>query len=378
MKTNRASVWVGWLSFFWVLALPACAKDSAWPEWDRFAERFVQADGRVIDITFDAKSTSEGQSYGLFFALVANRPDHFERILTWTSDNLANGELGRKLPGWLWGKRDDGVWAIKDTNAASDADLWIAYTLMEAGRLWREPRYDKQGRQLLALIAEHEVVKAGKAGTLLLPGPVGFELSNQRYRFNPSYLPGFQLTYLAHEDPKGPWADIWSSYLKLAPQIFASGVAPDNLIVDSKGNVMPDSERAPSGSYDAIRVYMWAGMSGDNSKELLRLLSPYAKLIRKHGAPPEKVDPATGAVVKADWSPPGFMGASLPYLRALRDEESLQAQEKSLFWNAQQAKLGRATNYYDEALILFGKGWHDGYYKFDSQGRLQPKWLAKE
>src|SRR5690242_9365011 len=92
-----------------------------WGDWDRFAERFVQADGRVIDITFEGKTTSEGQSYGLFFALVANRRDQFDTLLKWTSDNLADGELDKTLPGWLWGKRDDGSWGIKDKNAASDA-----------------------------------------------------------------------------------------------------------------------------------------------------------------------------------------------------------------------------------------------------------------
>ncbi len=38
------------------------------------------------------------------------------------------------------------------------------------------------------------------------------------------------------------------------------------------------------------------------------------------------------------------------------------------------AARGTATNYYDRALILFGKGWLDGQYKFGDDGRLQPKW----
>ena len=110
-------------------------RQPVWPQWDEFASRFMQADGRIIDITFDRKSTSEGQSYGLFFALVANRRQQFDLILSWTSDNLAAGQLGEKLPAWLWGLREDGSWGVKDQNAASDADLWIAYALGEAGRL---------------------------------------------------------------------------------------------------------------------------------------------------------------------------------------------------------------------------------------------------
>jgi endoglucanase len=349
-----------------------------WPEWDSFTERFIQADGRIIDITFEGKSTSEGQSYGLFFALVANRREQFDTLLKWTSDNLADGELGDKLPGWLWGKRDDGSWGIKDRNAASDADLWIAYSLLEAARLWREPRYETLGRKLLAQVAQHEVVRAGSAGTMLLPGPVGFQLAQNRYRINPSYLPGFMFDYLKTMDRKGPWADIWGSYIRLAPQIYASGVAPDIFIVNSKGVVTQDSERAPAGSYDAIRVYLWAAMSeGDDNKALMRMLHPYAKLIRKLGAPPEKVDPANGTVSKSDWSPPGYIGAALPFLQALNEREALdQQREKLRAYNA-QAKSGHPTNYYDQVLILFGQGWIDGYYRFDAQGKLRTKWARE-
>jgi len=351
------------------------AAAAEWAEWDRFAARFIQADGRVIDLTFGGKSTSEGQSYALFLALVANEREQFDTILEWTSSNLADSQLGQRLPGWLWGRHEDGSWSIQDRNAAADADLWFAYTLMEAGRLWQAPHYDALGRQLLALIREHEVARAGAAGLVLLPGPVGFVLSNDRFRINPSYVPGFMFQYLAANDPRGPWAEIWQSYLRSAPQIFAAGVAPDSYVVDSKGVVTQDTERTPAGSYDAIRVYLWAGMSGEQSQAIVRLLEPFAELIRTRGVPPEKVNPATGAALEADYAPIGFVGAVLPFLAALDEDELLRAQVTRLTQDAARARMGTATNYYDQVLILFGQGWHDGQYKFDEQGRLQPKWL---
>jgi endo-1,4-beta-D-glucanase Y len=347
---------------------------SAWPEWEQFLKRFVQDDGRVIDVTFDQKSTSEGQAYAMFFALVANQQQRFDTLLKWTSDNLADGQLGAKPPGWLWGKRDDGGWGIKDRNPASDADLWMAYTLLEASRLWHDPRYEVIGRTLLKHIAEHDVVRAGSAGTIMLPGPVGFALAQDRYRINPSYLPGFIFAYLHKVDSGGPWDAVWADYLKLAPKIFSSGVAPDNLVVSTKGEVLPDTEREPLGSYDAIRVYLWAGMSGENSKEIVRLLTPYAKLVRATGKPPEKVNPIDGKPRMAVYSPVGFAGALLPFCAALGDEESSKALKKIIATENEQAKSGKPTNYYDQALILFGKGWDDGYYKFDADGRLLPRW----
>lgn len=345
-----------------------------WPDWQKFSDRFIQADGRVIDITFDRKSTSEGQSYGLFFALVANQRSQFDTLLKWTSDNLAHGQLGSQLPGWLWGLRDDGRWAIKDENSASDADLWLAYTLLEAGRLWRAPEYAVLGRQMLTLIKRHEIVQAGAAGPVLLPAPFGFKLDQGRWRINPSYLPGFMFRYLAGADPQGPWQAVWDNYLRMAPRIFSAGFAPDLFIVDAAGVVTPDTERSPSGSYDAIRVYLWAGMSGRGSQDMLKWLSPYAGLIRRFGAPPENINPLDGTVRKSDYLPVGYSGAVLPFLSAIHDRASLEKQLTRLHSVAEQPHQATTSNYYDQVLILFGKGWLDSQYRFDAQGRLQPRW----
>lgn len=355
----------------WAMACVGVAAQAAsdWPDWDTFAERFVQADGRVIDITFDRKSTSEGQSYGMFFALVANDRKRFDAILKWASDNLAAGQLGDRLPAWLWGLRTDGSWGVMDKNAASDGDLWIAYSLLEAARLWKEPDYADTARKLLAQIHRLEVAQAGKAGTVLLPGPVGFRLDKARFWLNPSYYPDFMFRYLAATDPKGPWQAMWDSYVRMAPKIFSAGVAPNLFVVDSRGVVMPDTQREPSGSYDAIRVYLWAGMSGASSAEMVKMLSAYAALIRQYGAPPEKVNPVTGEATRSDWSPIGFSGAVLPYLSALGDKPTLEKQRDRL-----RTKQSGPSNYYDQVLILFGKGWLDGQYRFDDQGRVQPKW----
>jgi endo-1,4-beta-D-glucanase Y len=359
-----------------LLCCAAAPVRADWDAWSQFQHDFVQADGRVIDVTFEGKSTSEGQAYGLFFALVANQRAQFDTILKWTSANLAGNGLGERLPGWYWGKRDDGSWGIKDQNPASDADLWIAYTLLEAGRLWQAPAYDRLGRKLLALIAAQEVVDAGSAGTLLLPAPVGFKLSGDRYRLVTSYSPPFIFRYLAGADPGGPWAKAWNSFLPLALQACAQGVAPDAFVVNGSGKVLPDSEQKPVGSYDAIRVYTWTAMAGADGAELLRKLAPYAALIQQQGNPPEKVDPLTGKPLPSEYSPLGYSGALLPYLKVLGQDDLLDAQRRRLTLARMRAKLGLGarTNYYDSALILFGQGWDEGRFRFDATGRLQPQW----
>jgi len=360
----------------WLLTLCSTVQASSWPEWDDFSDRFLQEDGRIVDLTFDHKSTSEGQSYGLFFALVANDRARFDTILRWSSVNLARGQLGQKLPGWLWGKGANGSWGLKDANPASDADLWFAYTLLQAERLWQAPEYGQLGRRLLKLVEKNEIADAGKAGLQLLPGPVGFDLGDGRYRIDPSYLPNFMFRYLAGADPDGPWQEVWNGYVRAWPQLYARGIAPNLYVIDKQGRVWPDSVAGPVGSYDAIRVYLWAAMSGGDGRDLLRLLKPYAALVRSHGAPPEKVDPLSGRVLSGDWSPLAFQGAILPYLQVLGEQELLDQQLRKLRLGRMKARLMRNANYYDEALTLFGLGWIEGYYRFDEQGRLWPRWGA--
>src|SRR5207247_1494927 len=127
-----------------------------------------------------------------------------------------------KLPAWQWGKRSDGVWGVIDANSAADADLWFSYVLLEAGRLWHEPRYTEAGRAMMRLIAANEVVDLPAGGPLsgafLLPAPAGYihgTDDDRRWRFNPSYQPLPILRRLAQEDAKGPWKAIAGNSVKL-------------------------------------------------------------------------------------------------------------------------------------------------------------------
>ena len=133
-----------------VLAGCSLSRESAaGSEWEQFKLTFVNDGGRVIDRSqSDLRSTSESQAYGMFFALVANDRQSFAAILNWTQENLANGDLTARLPAWHWGRDAQDMWRVLDENSASDADLWIAYCLLEAGRLWDVPRYVALGELL--------------------------------------------------------------------------------------------------------------------------------------------------------------------------------------------------------------------------------------
>lgn len=151
MKRSRTGRWgllsLGGLLVFAVSVANGCRAEQPWPLWEQYSARFIDAQGRVIDHSADDKTTSEGQSYALFFALVDNDRARFDKVLGWTQANLAGGDLTAQLPAWSWGHASDGGWRALDPNPAADSDLWIAYSLTEAGRLWHNPRYEKIGRR---------------------------------------------------------------------------------------------------------------------------------------------------------------------------------------------------------------------------------------
>ncbi|OVZ57748.1 endo-1,4-D-glucanase [Pigmentiphaga sp. NML080357] len=369
------------------LALPAAASAAscppiAWPLWQDFQRRFMQADGRVIDPSVPQQhSTSEGQSYAMFFALVANDPAAFERAWRWSVDNLAQGDAAGRLPAWQWGRREDGTWGLLDANAASDADLWFAYALAEAARLWKRPDYARDARALLARIAADEVAELPGLGKMLLPGPAGFELAGPLWRLNPSYLPLPVLRRLAQFDQGGPWRAIAANTVKMVEAVSPKGFVADWVAYQAPAGAppafAPDPEKGAVGSYDAIRNYLWAGMTAPAdaaARPMLRTLSGMEGAIAE-GVPPESVDAATGAV--KGQGPVGFSAALLPYLAARGAKEELERQRarvRAQLPAAPHAPPEQAPRYYDYVLGLFGTGWDEQRYRFLSAGTLKLSW----
>ncbi len=352
-----------------------------WPLWDAYASSFLNDEGRVVDSQGDGRTTSEGQSYGLFFALVANDHERFERLLSWTSSHLAGGDLGTHLPGWLWEKGPDGQWKNLDANSAADADLWIAYTLCEAARLWRQPQYEVLGRRMMALMAAREVAQLPQFGTMLLPGMAGFHPAPDTWLLNPSYLPLPVLTRLAAIDPRGPWASIADCLPTLMAKSTRNGFAMDwvsyNVRYGFQPASLPGSSVAPGGSYDAIRVYLWAGLAHAETawrKEILAAIPGMADYLATHALPPERID--SDGVMTGAKSPLGFSAALLPYLQALDAKAALgeQASRVNAHFNPSTSLYGHPSIYYDENLTLFGLGARQQWFAFGRGGELEVKW----
>lgn len=392
------------IPFLCLLGGTGGCKQGPWTLWNAYTSHFIDAQGRVIDPQGGSRTTSEGQSYALFFALVNNDPARFDQVLKWTQTNLAQGDLGTHLPAWLWGKSKEGEWKILDPNPAADSDAWIAYSLVEAGRLWNKPAYSNLGRQMMGLIARQEVADLPGFGMMLMPGPTAFFNHKGAWTLNPSYVPLFIFERFSAIQPSGPWGAIAMNIPRMLKQSTRHGFAMDWVdYIPSDGFYpapAPGSQPAPQppqkgaqksdpkndpksapapalGSYDAIRVYLWAGMLGEGQTrtDVLGSLSGMGSYLANHGAPPEKVS-ELGIPLEQD-GPVGFSAAVLPYLRAFPNAEKAAAQQRirmSAQLDPTSGLYGKDPAYYDQNLVLFATGFLDERFRFGLRGELMVEW----
>lgn len=365
------------LSFLLAVAsAPGCARPE-WPRlWTGYSSGFMDDQVRVIDRDAADRTTSEGQAYAMFFALVANDRARFDRLVRWTELNLASGSLPANLPAWLWGRDPNGQWGVLDANSASDADVWMAYTLLEAGHAWKEPRYTQLGSSLAARVAEKEVAHVAGVGTVLLPGPSGFHTEDETYRLNASYLPLQLFVGLSELHRDGPWAQIAERIPALVRESAPNGFATDWISFSAGHGFSPSA----LGSYDAIRVYLWAGMLDPQTPgrdAVLQALPGMARYLRANGGPPAKV--GRNGIVTDATSPVGFRAALLPYLAALGEKELERAQLARVRSELQTETglYGQPPKYYDQNLALFGLGSRERQFRFDARGRLVTSWADR-
>ena len=389
---RAAMIALSTLLLAWLLPATAQAQRceaSTWPLWQTFVEHFVQPDGRVLDASTPQRhSSSEGQSYAMFFALVANDRVTFDKLWRWSQDNLAQGNIKSNLPGWFWGLDEQGTWRLLDSNSASDADLWFAYALLEAGRLWHNDAYTQTARQILHNVATQEVEDLPGLGKMLMPGKVGFikpDLNTpELWQLNPSYMPIPVLRRFADIDRNGPWAEIATNTATLIKAVSYKGFVADWVSYrrtgPGKGEFIVDPVKGELGSYDAIRTYLWAGVMPVKDplrKPLLGSLGGMLAATLADGVPPEQVQVLSGQ--RSGAGPFGFSAALLPYFKALgtaslQQQQALRVQQLMAQTLTPEAVQAKQPPYYFFVLSLFSLGYMDNRYHFLDHGKLQPMW----
>lgn len=149
----------------------------------------------------------------------------------------------------------------------------------------------------------------------------------------------------------------------------------------SDANQNGPNASGPGGSYDAIRVYLWAGMIDfhDPSRDLILQAAPaMSGFLANHDAPPEMVSDQ-GIPGEQD-GPIGFSAAVLPYLHAYPDSSRAAARQLirlNAQRNAASGLYGKDIAYYDQNLALFATGFLDARFRFGPEGELKVEWKRR-
>jgi len=308
-------------------------------EWEAFKARFLHSDGRIVDTGNGGVSHTEGQGWGLLFAVTFDDAETFKAILDWTTRTLRRDRDA--LHSWRYVPGESNQ--VPDVNNATDGDLFIAMALSRAARRWSQPAYAATATAITQDILRLLVRRAG-ARTLLLPGVHGFE-TQRTFTLNPSYyaFPAMQELATRTQDP------LWTAMRSDGLALIRDGrfgrwmLPPDWLQVSRKdGTLEIASGWLPRFSYDAIRVPLylcWAGQMPASVDEAFR-----AYWAQQLPALPAWVDLFTGAVA-AYAAPPGMLAVS-----------GLFGAPTTLFdMPADFPSVEMAPDYYSAALILLAR-----------------------
>jgi endo-1,4-beta-D-glucanase Y len=223
-------------------------------EWAAYKARFLSEDGRIVDNGSGGVSHTEGQGWGLLFAVAAQDRPSFDLISGWTARTLRRPSDA--LHAWRYVPRDRPP--VRDLNNAVDGDLFIATALCRAARLWGRPDHLRAaiaiGRDILRLL-----VRRVGPFTILLPGTEGFE-TKDAIIVNPSYYAFPMMTELAAIVPSPQWDRLQRDGGTLIERgRFGRWALPPDWLRISKANaaLSPAPGWPPRFSYDAIRVPLW-------------------------------------------------------------------------------------------------------------------------
>ena len=249
--------------------------------WTAYKQRFIQADGRVVDWEQAKQTTSEGQAYAMLRSVFANDPDTFAQTLKWAEDNLQRRDGDRRsdqLWAWHWGQKaaDQAAnqWGILDSNFASDADVDAITALILASRRWNRPDYLQLAQAKLKdlwTLATIEVVpdphKSAQPQTrrYLIPGALNtFQPQPPVVYLNPSYFAPYAYRLFAQVDSgsdrnwlgmveSGYWA------INASSQVSLVGLPSDWVALNTetgKFSTVPVTSALRSRySFDACRVW---------------------------------------------------------------------------------------------------------------------------
>ncbi len=222
--------------------------------WQQYKKNFITEAGQVIDPQED-NTTSRGQAYALLRSVWTDDKATFDSVLDWTELNLLkpNNLHASKLT-----IEENNEKNISNDNSSTDADIDIAFSLIQAANKWNSPDYQEKAQKILDSIWVYNVAELNN--TLYL-GSGDAARKDTGILVNASHYSPGMFRVFAQTDPNHDWsklADDSYDFLN-ATRDSRTGLVPNWSLVDSIGTVLTAEDYIEEDSniygYDASRTY---------------------------------------------------------------------------------------------------------------------------
>ncbi|MGQ7295946.1 glycosyl hydrolase family 8 [Quadrisphaera sp. KR29] len=237
--------------------------------WASYKADFLEGgSGRTLDPSQGGITTSEGQSYTMMRAVWSDDRATFDSSWQWTKDNLQRPD---RLLSWRFGPRADGTYGIQTDsggqNAASDADVDVAFSLLMAYSRWQDDDYLYDALPLIDAVWQYEVVDV--AGRPVLTANDLERDDTASVLVNPSYFAPYAYRAFSRVDPGHDWNGLVDSSYDVLQQVSA-----DPLGGQAQGTLAPDwvrLDRTTGEASVATGITTTTGSTTDFGFEALRL-----------------------------------------------------------------------------------------------------------
>ncbi|MEC7528483.1 MAG: glycosyl hydrolase family 8 [Pseudomonadota bacterium] len=278
------------IGFLFLLASCSTKEDSEFKsQYIAYRALFVDG-GRVVDTGNDDVSHSEGQGYGMLFAVAANDKDTFDALWHWTQRTLMRED---GLFSWRYRPCvDNSSSCIDDPNNASDGEILIAWALLRASEKWGVGKYEEDARNIVRAV-EQKLLVVNNNSVVLLPGEYGFasdQTGNSSLQLNLSYWVFPAITDLSSlSDTPSRWESLFESGLILLSNMqFSTYQLPSDWVRFTPNSAESDNSKigalsldnviSPEFGFNAIRIPLqlaWSPRFRQNARLTEKLLSPY-------------------------------------------------------------------------------------------------------
>jgi endoglucanase len=218
-------------------AARSSASDSADPSVSAFFARYVQPDGRVVRLDQGGDTVSEGQAYAMLLAERHGDRQRFAATWEWATQHLQRPD---GLLSWHWNQG-----RVLDPMPATDADVYVALSLLRAAGRFQSPFYRAKGLEMALAVLTEETV--GRGGHLVLvAGPWA---RGEPAVVNPGYFDPSSFRELAQLTGDSRWAELAADSLHLIGQLTGGGtrLPPDWAAVGTDGLATPSRKPGAPG-----------------------------------------------------------------------------------------------------------------------------------